>query len=192
MLHLQKPKTKIILFETQEVSKTRGKKLQVPAGKGVSLRDLEQTSIGEERNTEEYREISEDDQSEAELQTEEEAETEELAETEIEQSEMDETDSSIDINTFLIVKFVSPKNVDKYYVGNVTEVIDKDQNIYLVNFLRKQTSEKMGTYFTYPQIKDESLIEGSQIFTILKIVTDLRRQRYQFPIPSRMGSIRLE
>lgn len=42
-------------------------------------------------------------------------------------------------------------------------MIDKSKNIYLTSFLRKQNSEKMSIYFTYPPAKDESIVDGNQI-----------------------------
>lgn len=181
------------LATTQDVQKKRGKKLKVPPGQGVTSKDI----IKEMDNFEEsdIEERDEEDMVIENMSGEDESETEDeqaMTETGTNQSETVETDFTVDIETFLLVKFTAPKKTEKYYVGCVTAVIDKTKEMYLVNFLRKQDSDKMGTYFTYPSVKDESIIDGSQISKVLKMVKDLRRGRYQFPCLSEMKNIKLE
>lgn len=86
------------------------------------------------------------------------------------QCDVNKSNSAIEVGIYIVVKFSSPKTkTNKYYVGCVTKVrTEGNKNIFLVNFLRKQRSEKTGEYFTYPTVKDESVIEENLIVKVLK------------------------
>ncbi|CAH0546731.1 unnamed protein product [Brassicogethes aeneus] len=71
----------------------------------------------------------------------------------------------ITTDTFVIVKLTNEKTT-KNYVGCVREVVDPDT--YMVHFLRKHDSSKMGDYYYYPQTKDESVIERRQLILVLR------------------------
>ncbi|KAJ8963535.1 hypothetical protein NQ314_005562 [Rhamnusium bicolor] len=159
------------LTVTQDFKKGRGKKLQVPAGKGISLRDMETSDSEAEIALED---ISEDEELEEERECENESDRDETVEIQDEdnenmflqnQSDTNDADYAMEVGIFVVVKFCCSKTkANKYYVGCVTEVMpERNKNILLVNFLTKQNSEKMGEYFTYPTVKDESIIEEDQI-----------------------------
>ena len=74
------------------------------------------------------------------------------------------------------MRFKCPNDNYKHYVDDKTK-----KKIYL-NFWRKQKSDKIGEYFLFPNIKDQSLVESTEIVQVLKDVQNLRRERYQFPL----------
>lgn len=180
--------------------KKRGKKLQVAAGKGISSRDMDmETSESEAEIAQD--DTSEDEELKRELESDNENDqegTEEMQDENNEnlcpqnQSGINETDPAIRVQSFVVVKFTcNAKN--KYYIGCVTEVIkEATKEIFLVNFLRKQNSNKIAEYFLYPIVKDESLIDKEQIVKVLKNIKDLRRQRYNFPELSSLKNIKIE
>lgn len=112
------------LATTQDIRPKRGKKLKVAPGKAVQRKDLDVPSTSTNYRNELLESSSDGGDSNnndvVELQavtdTEENCDQESL-----------ETDDSIDIiqGTFLLVKFSCPKNSYKYYVGRVSEVVDK-------------------------------------------------------------------
>jgi len=188
------------LTVTQDNKKGRGKKLQVPAGKGIILRDMETSDSEAEMETSDIEaEIALEDISEDENESDQEDSAELLnKENEnmfpLNQDDTNDVDPAIEVGFFVVVRFCCTKTLaNKYYVGCVTEVMsERNKNIFLVNFLRKQHSEKMGEYFTYPTVKDESIIEEDQIVKVFKNFKDLRRQRYHFPILSSLKNIKIE
>lgn len=182
------------LATTQETRPKRGKKLNVAPGKAIKKKDLDPTLSSDDTEDEN---IDLESSSGAEKETDsnyEDLELDAVTETEkISDQENLETDFDIiQSGTFMLVRFSCPNNSFKYYVGCVSEVIDKQKKIYYVNFLRKQKSEKLGLYFIYPNIKDQSIVESTQIFKILKNVKRLRRERFQFFILEKYKNIRIE
>lgn len=165
----------------------RGKKLNVKPGKGVCYKDLveeKNSSIEDTSDESTVEELNNEDTTEKGNDNIDDLNAgpshEQGEETETHEPELCQT-KDIDIGTFLLIKLTNAKHDNhKLYVGCVTQTIDKTEQLYLVNFLRKQSSPKMGGYFTYPAVKDESIVEKNQIVQILSSYVDLRRQRYQF------------
>ena len=55
--------------------------------------------------------------------------------------------------------------------------------------MQRQKSDKMGEYFLFPNIKDQSLVESTEI---VQDVQNLRRERYQFPLLNTYKHIHFE
>lgn len=179
---------------TSSATKKRGKKVEVAPGKGISLKDL----AGRSQSLSECR-IENSDESDESIDVEYEDESSDQCDNTSDENEanptdcdndnqisdIDETDDRIDnveVGNYILVRFTCPNNTSvKYYVGCVTDITIENNNVFLVNFLRKQSSAKMGYYFTYPVVRDESVIDQHQVVTILTKVIDLRRQKFQFP-----------
>lgn len=90
-------------------------------------------------------------------------------------------ENNFNCDDFVVVKFTCPKNDKlKYYIGKISEIVDKD--LLLVNFMRnkKTTSLKVENYFFFPTNKDESLVNYSDVVLKLMRPKDLRRNRYVF------------
>lgn len=152
--------------------KPRGKKIKVAPGKSVSFEHNETSS--DEGDYSEHNESSDDEIFETEVSNDEEIlETEELQEVVLEAQEKS-LDELVE-NDFVIVKFEITKGKrNLHYVG---QIINKIQDKYQINFLRKVVGKDI--YFCFPQVRDECLVEVKDIVETISLKKHCRG-RYLF------------
>lgn len=172
---------------TEEPTRKRGKKLNVAPGKAIQhpRRRISSSSSSEpDLSNEDAADERFDSESENESELDEEVDENENNNEVQGPFENPET-AIITTDTFVIVKLTNEKTT-KNYVACVKEVVDQDT--YVVHFLRKHESSKIGDYYTYPQTKDESVIERRQLTLVLRSVKDARRGKYQFKFPGNIST----
>lgn len=158
----------------------RGKKLDVAPGKGVKACDLGQPSTSRESSSSDDEIISDDDsQSEENYDFDINHNNDLISHKNIE-SEPNFDDQNFIVNDYVLVRFKCPKTNERFFVGKITEVFPDQSEVVVINFLRRKRSEKLQNYFTYPDVKDESLINRNDIIKKLISPTDLRRNRFMF------------
>ncbi|KAL3283276.1 hypothetical protein HHI36_006425 [Cryptolaemus montrouzieri] len=177
-------------FLTLKTSRRQVKKINVPAGKGISSKDMG-PSVSEQQVAMDVISEDEDDEThEIEIESVEEA-VEMYDEHIFFQNQSDSSNSidSIEVDNYVLVKFCCRKsNINRYYVDCVSEVMI-EKEYFSIEFFEK--TEKMGDYFTHPTVKDESIVEQDQLVRVLKNVIDLRRQRFN-SILSTLKNIKVE
>lgn len=171
---------------TEEPTRRRGKKLNVAPGKAIQHPNRTISSSSSELDISSEHSADEHFENESEEECEVDGEAIENENNNEVQSLFENPENAvITAGTFVIVKLTNRK-ITKNYVACVKEVLDPDT--YMVHFLRKHDSSKMGDYYTYPQTKDESITERRQLTLVLRSVKDARRGRYQFKFPSNIST----
>lgn len=164
---------------TEEPTRRRRKKIKVAPGKSVKCPKRKNSTSSSELDM-----SNDDEETENHFEKEYVDEDSLNVNNEIDQF-VSQENAVITTDTFVIIKLTN-KKITKNYVACVKEVIAPDT--YMVHFLRKHESSKMGDYYSYPQIKDESAIEKHQIILFLRNVKDARRGKYQFNIPDNIST----
>lgn len=171
-----------IRTESREIPK-RGKKLNVIAGKSVSVADLVPTltdnGLESGKDQEDY--LDEDKLSDDALEISE--EEEEINESHSVCSQ--NVNNDIEIDDFCIVKFSTNKR-DRFFVAKIIGKSEPDSE-FSVSVLRKKPSPKQIS-FVYPDVPDISVVQKEQIIQKLSGKL-LRRGKYVF---QNIGSYCLE
>lgn len=179
-------------LETKQNIK-RGKKINVAPGKGIRARDLGETSASREQSSTGNEFLIESDQSDKEESGDDHSDMEENGD---DHSDMDEfipgtnnpqdssfediTDQNLSANDYILVSFKCPKKTTRFFIGKIIEVFVQEPETVFVNFLRQKKSSKLESYFFYPDVKDEAVINRSDIVMKLSAPKDLRRNRFMF------------
>ncbi|KAG5864347.1 hypothetical protein JTB14_014468 [Gonioctena quinquepunctata] len=129
-----------------EQRKKKKKKLDVPAGQGVTA----EHSNAETPSSS----VAVDDEILA-NEVLEEAESEEQEEETCSNGDSDKENIISVADDYVLVQFECPYNETEYYMGRITSVVD--DNLLVVDFLRSKDSPKHEKYFFYPDMKDESI-----------------------------------
>ncbi|KAG5858717.1 hypothetical protein JTB14_009384 [Gonioctena quinquepunctata] len=109
----------------------KGKKLDVPAGQGVTAKHLNAETPSSS--------VAVDDE------VLEEAEAEEQKVETCSNEDSDKENITFVADDYVLVQFKCRNDKTKYYVGRITSVVD--DNLLIVNFLRSKDSLKHGKYF---------------------------------------------
>ncbi|XP_046384809.1 uncharacterized protein LOC124155119 [Ischnura elegans] len=146
--------------ETPEGRKSRGKKLNVEAGKSVSA-EIKNESVCDDV---------------VDISSEKNLSVDEVLASHVNNEVDFEIPGSLTENSFVLLKFGTNKR-DRLFVGKVIEVCSNKK--IRVQCLRKKNTAKE-TYFRFPDVADECIVGKSQIVRQLAPPRDLRRGRFVF------------
>ncbi|XP_046394382.1 uncharacterized protein LOC124162069 [Ischnura elegans] len=146
--------------ETPEGRKSRGKKLNVEAGKSVSA-EIKNESVCDDV---------------VDISSEKNLYVDEVLASHVNNEVDFEIPGSLTENSFVLLKFGTNKR-DRLFVGKVIEVCSNKK--IRVQCLRKKNTAKE-TYFRFPDVADECIVGKSQIVRQLAPPRDLRRGRFVF------------
>ncbi|XP_063242751.1 jerky protein homolog-like isoform X1 [Bacillus rossius redtenbacheri] len=147
----------------EEVTRGRKKRLNVPAGRSVTVADLEgsDTSDSESEHV-----MSEHDELVLNRHTSSECEIPNGKE-----GEKDPTDGD-----WVKVRFAYDRGI-KIFIGRIVKKFETDEHWYIGTFLRQST--KCSNIFVFPNVPDESYFSNNDILAVLNEPT-VRRGRYSF------------
>lgn len=152
----------------------KGKKLAVTPGKSVICEESE-TSSDTDNDLEESESFISSDKSSMHEQNSEDEEKHEDENDELEEAR-DLQARDLRVDDFVIAKFTQGK-FSRNFVGQIIDIQNKEINI---NFLRQTSKIKNG--FIFPAVRDESVVNISQILKKLPQPVHLRRGAKKFPI----------
>lgn len=158
------------------VKKSRGKKINISAGKSVRIEDLKKKDepLGSE-HLEVFNEIQEENSTDIYAPSTSGTQKNKILEI-INEEDCIDPNIVLKRDDFIIVKYETNKR-NVMYIGQVEKV---KTPLICVNFLRKKTSSQEGPYFVFPQVKDKSNITKLQVVRKLVPTKIMKRGRFIF------------
>lgn len=162
----------------------RGKRLNIAAGKSIGTEDLEEENLRScKQSKTRMRQISDSDE-EDDLQTLETEDDYEIGESSAEPADIPDSSDSCDIGDFIITKYETNKR-DRFYIARIIEISSETELV--VTTLRKHSSNK-STFFSFPDIPDESVINREQIVRRVNLKS-LKRGKYYFSLGEELETL---